>query len=174
MSHIAQRRDLSDPRLIVDFARTCGDRENLRNLYLLTFADIRASSPTGWTEWKSQLLWELFERTSEFLETGSDDPRVALEQIEARVERRQDAARAELRGLGVGEARIAGFFDTMPRRYFVSHSPAADRAPRPGLPRVFAREGDLALDPRAPGRHLGAAALHAATCTASTPRCPAC
>jgi [protein-PII] uridylyltransferase len=123
MSHIAQRRDLSDPRLIVDFARTCGDRENLRNLYLLTFADIRASSPTGWTEWKNQLLWDLFERTSEFLETGSDDPRVALEQIEARVERRQDAARAELRGLGVGEARISGFFHTMPRRYFVSHSP---------------------------------------------------
>jgi [protein-PII] uridylyltransferase len=123
MSHIAQRRDLSDARLIVDFARTCGDRENLRNLYLLTFADIRASSPVGWTEWKGQLLRELFERTSEFLETGSDDPRVALEQIEARVERRQDAARAELRGLGVGEARISGFFSIMPRRYFVSHSP---------------------------------------------------
>lgn len=123
MSHIAQRRDLSDPRLIVDFARTCGDRENLRSLYLLTFADIRASSPTGWTEWKGQLLRELFERTSEFLETGSDDPSVALEQVEARVERRQDAARAELRGLGVGEARISGFFSIMPRRYFVSHSP---------------------------------------------------
>jgi [protein-PII] uridylyltransferase len=123
MSHIAQRRDLSDARLIVDFARTCGDRENLRNLYLLTFADIRASSPAGWTEWKGQLLRELFERTSEFLETGSDDPRVALDQIEARVERRQDAARAELRGLGVGEARISGFFSIMPRRYFVSHAP---------------------------------------------------
>jgi [protein-PII] uridylyltransferase len=123
MSHIAQRRDLSDARLIVEFARTCGDRENLRNLYLLTFADIRASSPAGWTEWKSQLLRELFTRTSEFLETGSDDPLVALEQIEARVERRQDAARAELRGLGVGEARISGFFSIMPRRYFVSHSP---------------------------------------------------
>ena len=123
MSHVAQRRDLSDARLIVDFARTCGDRENLRNLYLLTFADIRASSPTGWTEWKGQLLRELFERTSEFLETGSDDPRVALEQIEARVERRQEAARGELRGLGVGEARISGFFSIMPRRYFVSHAP---------------------------------------------------
>ncbi len=123
MSHLAQRRDLSDPRLIVEFARTCGDRENLRNLYLLTFADIRASSPAAWTEWKGQLLRELFERTSEFLETGSDDPRIALEQIEARVERRQDAARAELRGLGVGESKIQAFFDVMPRRYYISHSP---------------------------------------------------
>jgi len=122
MSHLAQRRDLSDPRLIVDFARTCGDRENLRNLFLLTFADIRASSPGAWTEWKGQLLRELFERTSEFLETGSDDPQVALEQIEARVERRQDAARVELRGLGVGDAKIQAFFEVMPRRYYIAHS----------------------------------------------------
>jgi len=123
MAHLAQRRDLSDPKLIVEFARTCGDRENLRNLYLVTFADIRASSTSAWTEWKGQLLRELFERTSEFLETGSDDERVALEQIEARVEQRQDAARAELRNLGVGESKIDTFFEIMPRRYFLSHSP---------------------------------------------------
>lgn len=123
MSHLAQRRDLSDPKLIVEFARLVGDRENLRNLYLLTFADIRASSTSAWNEWKGQLLRELFERTSEFLETGSDDPARALEQVEALVERRQDAARAELRGLGVGEAKIQGFFEIMPRRYFISHSP---------------------------------------------------
>ena len=39
MSHLAQRRDLSDPKLILDFARTVSDRTNLRNLHLLTFAD---------------------------------------------------------------------------------------------------------------------------------------
>ncbi|HVP30774.1 MAG TPA: [protein-PII] uridylyltransferase [Myxococcota bacterium] len=123
MSHLAQRRDLSDPKLVVEFARTCRDRDNLRNLYLVTFADIRASSTSAWTEWKGQLLRELFERTSEFLETGSDDPQVALEQIEARVEQRQDATRAELRNLGVGELKIDAFFEIMPRRYFISHSP---------------------------------------------------
>lgn len=123
MSHLAQRRDLSDPRLIVEFARTCGDRENLRMLHLLTFADIRASSTSAWTGWKGQLLRELFERTSEFLETGGDDPAVALEQVEARVEERQEAARAELRGLGVAESKITDYFEMMPRRYFISHSP---------------------------------------------------
>ena len=44
MSHIAQRRDLSDPKLLLTFAKIVGNRVNLRNLYLLTFADIRASS----------------------------------------------------------------------------------------------------------------------------------
>jgi [protein-PII] uridylyltransferase len=122
MSHLAQRRDLSDPKLIVDFARSVGDRENLRNLYLLTFADIRASSRSAWSDWKGQLLTELFERTSEFLETGDDDPQRAVELIEARVERRQEAARRELRALGVADSKVQAYFDDMPRRYFMAHS----------------------------------------------------
>jgi [protein-PII] uridylyltransferase len=123
MSHVAQRRDLGDPRVIVDFARLVKDRVNLHNLYLATFADMRASSSYAFTEWRGELLRELFERTSEFLESGRDDPRRALEQVEARVERRRDAARQELRSLGVAESRIDGFFEMMPRRYFVSHTP---------------------------------------------------
>jgi len=123
MSHLAQSRDLTDPRMIVDFARTVGTRAALRDLYLVTFADIRASSATAWTEWKGQLLRELFERTSEFLETGDDDPSRAVEQIEARVETRRKTATAELSKQGVPESRIAEYLDMMPRRYFMSHTP---------------------------------------------------
>jgi [protein-PII] uridylyltransferase len=123
MSHVAQRRDLSDPRVIVEFARMVGDRDNLRNLYLVTFADTRASSPEAWTDWKGRLLRELFERTSEFLETGSDDPTRALEQIEAEVSACQAEARVELGALGLADARMAEYFASMPRRYFVSHTP---------------------------------------------------
>jgi [protein-PII] uridylyltransferase len=123
MSHLAQRRDLSDPKLILEFARTVGDRTNLRNLYLLTFADIRASSRAAWTDWKGQLLQELFERTSEFLETGSNDRSTAMELIERRVETRREAASAELQMLGVAEARVRAFFEMMPRRYFIAHMP---------------------------------------------------
>jgi [protein-PII] uridylyltransferase len=123
MSKVAQRRDLSDPRVIVEFARAVGDRENLHNLYLLTFADIRASSKAGWTEWKGQLLHELYQRTAEFLETGEDDPERALEQIEERVEARRRGAREELRSLGVGLGKIEAYFEDMPRRYFTAHTP---------------------------------------------------
>jgi [protein-PII] uridylyltransferase len=123
MSHLAQRRDLSDPKLIVEFARTCGDRENLHNLYLLTFADIRASSKTAWNEWKGQLLHELYERAAEFLESGQDDPRRALEQIEARVLARRRGALEELRRAGVAREKIEAYFDAMPRRYFTAHTP---------------------------------------------------
>ncbi len=49
MSHVSQRRDLGDPKVIVDFARTVGDRTNLRNLYLATYADMRASSASAFS-----------------------------------------------------------------------------------------------------------------------------
>jgi [protein-PII] uridylyltransferase len=123
MSHIAQRRDFSDPRLVVEFARTVGDRANLRNLYLMTFADIRASSAQAWTGWKGQLLREVFERTSEVLELGADDPSRALELIERQMAERRAAAAAELRGLGVAESKLQSYFDAMPRRYFTTHAP---------------------------------------------------
>jgi [protein-PII] uridylyltransferase len=123
MSHLAQSRDLTDPGLILDFARICGDRQNLRNLYLLTFADIRASSVEAWTDWKGQLLEELFSRTAELLESGTDNRAKAIELIEARVEVRRNGARAELTNLGIAQEKIDGYFDVMPRRYFVAHTP---------------------------------------------------
>lgn len=124
MSHLAQRRDLSDPRLVLEFARLVGDRTNLRNLYLVTVADIRASSKQAWSDWKGQLLHELFEKTAEFLETGADDPDRAMELIDRRVEVRREAATAELRKQQVDEARIQQYFELMPRRYFTAHTPS--------------------------------------------------
>ncbi|MCS5636278.1 MAG: HD domain-containing protein [Myxococcota bacterium] len=123
MSHLAQSRDLSDSRLILELAQLCEDRINLRNLYLATFADIRASSRDTWTDWKGQLLRELFERAAEMLETGADDPDKAMELIEARVEVRRDGAREELSRQGVDEENVDDFFNVMPRRYFMTHTP---------------------------------------------------
>jgi [protein-PII] uridylyltransferase len=123
MSHLAQSRDLSDAKLILELAQICGDRTNLRNLYLATFADIRASSVEAWTDWKGQLLRELYERTAEMLETGAEREDQAVALLEARVERRRDGAREELVRLGVGEAKIDSLFAELPRRYFLSHTP---------------------------------------------------
>jgi len=123
MSHIAQRRDLSDPRLVLEFARTVGSRGRLRLLYLLTAVDIRASSKKAWTDWKGDLLQELFEKTSELLETGADDIERAMELFERRVETRRQAAAEELIGEGVAETAVSEYFDLIPQRYFISHTP---------------------------------------------------
>lgn len=123
MSHLAQRRDLSDPRLLLDFAQRVGDRTNLRNLYLVTVADVRASSRSAWTQWKGSLLRDLFEKASELLEMDADDPDRAIELIERRVETRRESARSSLIREGIPELEVDRYYDMMPRRYFTAHSP---------------------------------------------------
>ncbi len=63
MSHIAQRRDIDDPKTVVDFAAAVGDAQRLRMLYLLTWADMRAVGPGVLTPWQAQVLHELYART---------------------------------------------------------------------------------------------------------------
>ncbi|MGH7388262.1 MAG: [protein-PII] uridylyltransferase [Candidatus Rokuibacteriota bacterium] len=63
MSHIAQRRDIDDPKTIADFAATVGDPQRLRMLYLLTWADMRAVGPGVLTPWQAMMLHELYART---------------------------------------------------------------------------------------------------------------
>ncbi len=68
MAHISQRRDLQDLKMISQFADLMGMSENLRMLYLLTFADIKAVGPDVWSEWKGSLLRELYEKAYDSLE----------------------------------------------------------------------------------------------------------
>jgi [protein-PII] uridylyltransferase len=63
MSHIAQRRDIDDPKTIADFAAIVGDPERLRTLYLLTYADMRAVGPRVLTGWQAVVLHDLYTRT---------------------------------------------------------------------------------------------------------------
>ena len=68
MAHISQRRDLQDMKMIAQFAELLTMSENLRMLYLLTFADIKAVGPDVWTDWKGALLQELYEKTYDIIE----------------------------------------------------------------------------------------------------------
>lgn len=60
LSHIAQRRDLSDEKVIRDFAAQMETVENLNLLCLLTYGDIHGVGPGMWNEWKDALIWELY------------------------------------------------------------------------------------------------------------------
>ena len=70
MSWTAQRLDTSDPDVIAEFAGKVGSRERLDNLYLLTMADMRGTSPKVWNEWKSKLLEKLYFATVQALRRG--------------------------------------------------------------------------------------------------------
>lgn len=70
LANTSQRRDLADDKLIVQIAQSMEMSENLRMLYLLTFADIKAVGPDIWSEWKGRLLRELYEKAFDILERG--------------------------------------------------------------------------------------------------------
>jgi len=72
MSHIAQRRDIDDPRTIADFAVTTAEPERLRMLYLLTYADMRAVGPGVLTGWQAAILHDLYRRTLARLTGGRE------------------------------------------------------------------------------------------------------
>lgn len=63
MAHLAFRRDISDPDVLLPFSRDVGSPETLRMLYVLTAADLKAVGPGVWTEWKAELLSDLYDRT---------------------------------------------------------------------------------------------------------------
>lgn len=116
MSHLAQRRDIHDERLVIDFARTVGSPEALRRLYLLTYADMRATGPTVWNNWKGMLLAETFLLVQEVFARGLE-PQDRAERLR-RIRVRAVAAVAGRRGEAAGRACDA-FLATMPDHYLL-------------------------------------------------------
>ena len=95
MAHTSQRRDLNDPHLISQFVQTMASSENLKMLYLLTFADIKAVGPDVWSEWKGFLLQELYEKSYTAMEKGDFLADKFLEKIRNRKRKVIDALRDE-------------------------------------------------------------------------------
>ena len=70
MIETAFRRNLQEEQVIIHFAQKIRNLNQLKMLYLLTFADIKAVGPEAWTDWKNTLLMQLFLKTAHFLERG--------------------------------------------------------------------------------------------------------
>ena len=82
MSWTAQKMDISDPAVIKDFAQKVGNQERLENIYLLTMADMRGTSPNVWNDWKNKLLQQLYHATSRYLRRDTSDNEYNAERLE--------------------------------------------------------------------------------------------
>jgi [protein-PII] uridylyltransferase len=117
MTRIWQRFDLDDPETIRLFAKTVGNTENLRFLYVHTYCDARGTAPTLWSNYKELMHKTLFNRTLEQLvnrETTEQKRKnikeVLLKRISAQLIK--DIAKEE----------IDAHFNLLPERYFTNIS----------------------------------------------------
>ena len=74
MSRTSQREDISDPEVVNQFAMKVGNQRYLDHLFVLTVADIAATSPKLWNSWKDSLLWELYVAAREAISRGLEHP----------------------------------------------------------------------------------------------------
>ncbi len=119
MSMIAQRRDISDPDVIFDFAEKVRDNDRLNYLYCLTVADIRATNDNLWNGWKDSLLKELYFATQRTLSRGQEQ----TTDIRARVREHQAKARKSLTDNNIDSVQADELWQSLPADYFLRHTP---------------------------------------------------
>jgi [protein-PII] uridylyltransferase len=151
MSTTAQRKDISDPDVIHEFAQKVGSIEYLNHLYLLTIADIRATNPELWNAWKDSLLKELYSATHNALRRGLQNPAALADRLR---ENKQEA-RDELIKLGLSEAAIDASWQHTSDDYFLRYS--ADEIAWHTTAIASSGEADLPLVLLRPQIHRGSA-----------------
>jgi [protein-PII] uridylyltransferase len=114
MARFWQKRDVDDPKTATAFAELVGDAERLRNLYVHTFCDARATATDLWNSYKDTLHTALYRATLERLKLGAA--------LDARDEEKKAMTQQELiarRMPGISDDEIAAHFGLLPDRYFV-------------------------------------------------------
>ncbi len=119
LSLTAQKRDISDPAVIREFASQIGDEVHLDYLYLLTVADVRGTNPKLWNSWKAQLFAELYNQAKRALRRGLEKP---IDRDEL-ISERKVAARTLPNLAGVPESRIDALWAELGDDYFLRCRP---------------------------------------------------
>jgi [protein-PII] uridylyltransferase len=118
MSMTSQRKDISDPEVITEFATLVRSPIHLNYLYLLTVADIRGTNPALWNSWKDTLLLELYTSTMRVLRRGLENP---IDQAERIAEIRHEALQL-LKTRKVDDSAIEQVWQDFSDDYFLRSS----------------------------------------------------
>lgn len=119
MSSTAQRKDITDPDVVHEFAQLMGDKMHLDYLFLLTVSDIRATSSSVWNSWKGTLLRELYSATEAAFRRGLENPVIQSE----RAKDYQHQARDALVKKNISEDVIDKLWSQFGDEYFIRYSP---------------------------------------------------
>ncbi len=134
MTHMSMYRDIDDPVIVNTFAETMKTDERLRELLLLSFADLKAVGPTVWTDWKGALLVKLYLKAERIVQGRKDSSEVSFwalpkaEEIGVRVDEcfRKDV-RCYLEDMG------DRYFFTFPAKHIARHMECLEEAREKGM-----------------------------------------
>lgn len=116
MSATAQRKDISDPEIIAEFADEVGDATRLDYLYMLTVSDMRATNNTIYNSWKDSLLRELYTAARRVLRHGhhvglSEHSHIVKREAQLRLDRQH-----------VAPDKVERLWASLGDDYFVRHT----------------------------------------------------
>lgn len=111
MSHYSQRRDPTDMGTLQSFCSRIRTRNNLKFICLLTYADLKATSPHVWTRWKENLLWGLYLKATQFMATRTKKPDEVYKSYKRKLLRAFSA--------GAERERALAHLDLLPGRYLL-------------------------------------------------------
>lgn len=114
LSLVAQKQDISDPDVITRFAERVGTERRLTALYLLTHADVRATSPKVWNAWREQLFESLYLTTLRTLRGTNVTQALKLDG-------RLDEARRILARHGIRAGQEMPLWERLDSLYFMRH-----------------------------------------------------
>ena len=140
LSITSQKKDISDPDIIHEFARRVGDQAHLDYLYVLTVADVRGTNPKLWNAWKARLFEEFYERTKRALRRGLETP-VDQEEL---IRETQEQARANMPA-GRRGARSPQVWAQWTEAYFLRYHARGDRLAHQRCSRSGIRDDDAPL-----------------------------
>tara|TARA_B110000196_G_scaffold274530_1_gene251516 strand:+ start:947 stop:3619 length:2673 start_codon:yes stop_codon:yes gene_type:complete len=115
MSMTAQKRDISNPDIIHEFATKMGDQLHLDYLYVLTVSDINATNPALWNNWRASLLRQLYTATNRVLRLGLDVP----VNHQGLIEQSQTDARKLLQAQRFNPASVMRLWKNLGDDYFI-------------------------------------------------------
>jgi [protein-PII] uridylyltransferase len=119
MSSVAQRKDIYDPDVIMEFATEVASERRLDYLYALTVADITATNPTLWNSWRATLLRQLYSETRKALRRGLESPVAKEETLRAC----QESAMEKLLARGLKPDRVREVWREAGEDFFLRHTP---------------------------------------------------
>ena len=118
MSTTAQRKDIHDPEVVIEFAQKVASEERLDYLYTLTVADITATNPTLWNSWRATLMRRLYFETKKALQRGFSNPAMRIDYINDR----KATAYSVLAEQGMAAGKAESIWNDPGHDFFLRHS----------------------------------------------------